>query len=55
VARGVTNRRIAREISISQHTVATHVGETMGKLALSSRSRLAAWVTEQQPPASDSD
>ena len=47
VARGLTNRQIASELSISEHTVATHVGRILNKLGLSSRSRLAAWVTER--------
>ena len=47
VARGLTNRQIATELSISEHTVATHVGRILNKLGLSSRSRLAAWVTER--------
>jgi DNA-binding NarL/FixJ family response regulator len=54
VARGLTNRQIAAELSISEHTVATHVGKIMRKLGLSSRSQLAAWVTEQGLPTSDS-
>jgi predicted ATPase/DNA-binding CsgD family transcriptional regulator len=54
VARGLRNRQIASELSISEHTVATHVGKTMRKLSLSSRSQLAAWVTEQGRPTSDS-
>jgi predicted ATPase/DNA-binding SARP family transcriptional activator/DNA-binding CsgD family transcriptional regulator len=48
VAQGLTNRQIATELSISEHTVATHVGKIMRKLGLSSRSQLAAWVAEQQ-------
>jgi non-specific serine/threonine protein kinase len=52
VARGFTNRQIASELAISEHTVATHVGKTRRKLGLSSRSQLAAWVVEPQRPAS---
>jgi DNA-binding NarL/FixJ family response regulator len=56
VARGLTNRQIASELSISEHTVATHVSKIMRKLGLSSRSQLAAWVADQQgPPSPDSD
>jgi non-specific serine/threonine protein kinase len=56
VARGLTNRQIASELSISEHTVANHVGKTMKKLGLSSRSQLAARITEQQGlPSLDSD
>jgi DNA-binding NarL/FixJ family response regulator len=54
VARGLTNRQIASELSISEHTVANHVARAMRKLGLSSRSQLAAWVAErQQPPSSN--
>ena len=56
VARGLTNRQIAQELSISEHTVATHVGKTMRKLGLSSRSRLAAWTAERlERSSSESD
>jgi predicted ATPase/DNA-binding CsgD family transcriptional regulator len=56
VARGLTNRQIASELAISEHTVATHVGKIMRKLGLSSRSQLAAWVAEQlAPPSLGSD
>jgi len=54
VAQGRTNRQVATKLSISEHTVATHVGKTMRKLGLSSRSQLAAWVTERGRPTSDS-
>jgi DNA-binding NarL/FixJ family response regulator len=47
VAQGLTNRYIATELSISERTVATHVRKILSKLGLSSRSRLAAWVTER--------
>ena len=46
VARGLTNRQIASELSISEHTVATHVAKILKKLELSSRAQLAAWITE---------
>jgi predicted ATPase/DNA-binding SARP family transcriptional activator/DNA-binding CsgD family transcriptional regulator len=51
VARGFTNRRISEELSISERTVATHVGRILKKLRLGSRSRLAAWITDQSNPA----
>jgi DNA-binding CsgD family transcriptional regulator len=41
VARGLTNRQIAEELSISEHTVATHVGKILKKLGLHSRSQIA--------------
>jgi predicted ATPase/DNA-binding CsgD family transcriptional regulator len=50
VSRGLTNRQIATELSISEHTVATHLGKIMRKLRLNSRSQLAAWVVERRTP-----
>jgi predicted ATPase/DNA-binding SARP family transcriptional activator/DNA-binding CsgD family transcriptional regulator len=55
-SRGLTNRRIASDLSISEHTVASHVSKIMRKLGLSSRSQLAAWMADQLgSPSSDSD
>ena len=54
VARGLTNRRISEELSISERTVTTHVGRILKKLRLGSRSRLAAWISEQGNSASSS-
>ncbi len=47
VARGLTNRRIALGLSISERTVENHIGKILKKLGLSSRSRLSAWVAER--------
>ncbi len=55
VARGLSNRQIASELSISEHTVATHLRRMLKKLGLRSRAELAAWVSEQQPSSSDLD
>jgi ATP/maltotriose-dependent transcriptional regulator MalT len=44
VAQGLTNRQIASELVISEHTAATHVRRILKKLDLHSRSQLAAWV-----------
>lgn len=41
VARGLTNRRIASELSISERTAATHVGRILKKLGLRSRDEVA--------------
>ena len=46
VAQGLTNRQIASELSISEHTVATHVARILKKLGLHSRAKLASWITE---------
>ena len=48
VARGMTNRRLAEELSISEHTAATHVRKILRKLNLASRAQLAALATEQR-------
>jgi len=48
VARGLTNRRIAAELHISEHTAATHVRRILRKLGLRSRSELAAWIAERE-------
>ena len=49
LARGLTNRRIAAELSVSQHTAATHVRNILKKLGLDSRTRIVAWVKDRQP------
>jgi DNA-binding NarL/FixJ family response regulator len=47
VSRGLTNRQIASELSISEHTVATHIAKILKRLGLSSRARLSTWVAER--------
>ena len=42
VARGLTNRRIAEELSVSRRTVDTHVGRILKKLGLRSRDEISA-------------
>jgi predicted ATPase/DNA-binding SARP family transcriptional activator/DNA-binding CsgD family transcriptional regulator len=49
VARGLTNRQVAAELTLSEHTVATHVREILKRLGLQSRTQLAAWMAEQDP------
>ncbi len=50
VAKELTNRQIASQLMLSEHTVATHVRNVLKKLGLRSRTQIAAWFTEQQPP-----
>ena len=50
VARGLTNRQIASELSISEHTVANHVAKILRKLEFDSRSQITAWVVERRTP-----
>jgi predicted ATPase/DNA-binding SARP family transcriptional activator/DNA-binding CsgD family transcriptional regulator len=55
VSRGLTNRQVASELFISEHTVATHIAKILKKLALSSRSQLSAWVIERRLTSSEGD
>lgn len=49
VARGLTNRRIAEELTLSQRTVDNHVSKILKKLGLRSREQVAARMGEQRP------
>ena len=50
IARGLTNRQIASDLSISEHTVANHVAKILRKLEFDSRSQITAWVVERRTP-----
>jgi DNA-binding NarL/FixJ family response regulator len=41
---GLSNRQIAQALVISERTVAAHVSNALGKLALRSRTQLALWM-----------
>jgi len=43
MARGLSNKHIARELVLSPHTVKRHVAHILDKLDLASRSQAAAW------------
>ena len=47
VARGLTNRQVAEALVISPETAAVHVKRIFSKLALHSRTQLAAWVVTE--------
>ncbi len=47
LARGFTNRQIATELVLSEHTVDTHVHNILRKLGLRSRAQVAVWIMEQ--------
>jgi predicted ATPase/DNA-binding SARP family transcriptional activator/DNA-binding CsgD family transcriptional regulator len=55
VARGLTNRQIASELSVSTSTANNHVARILRKLGLRSRAQIAAWVTERRYPSSQKD
>lgn len=46
IATGMTNRAIAAHLTISEKTVANHVGNILGKLGLSSRAAATAYAYE---------
>ena len=46
VARGLTNRQISTELSISERTAGNHVAKILKKLGLNSRAQIASWVSE---------
>jgi DNA-binding CsgD family transcriptional regulator len=48
VARGLTNRQISEELSISERTVTTHVEHILSRLGASSRTQVAARMAEQE-------
>lgn len=48
IARGMTNRQIAKDLFVSENTVANHVARILKKLGLCSRSQVAAWLAEQR-------
>jgi DNA-binding NarL/FixJ family response regulator len=46
VARGLTNRRIAEGLVITEGTAGNHVKHILNKLGLDSRVQIAAWAVE---------
>lgn len=46
LSRGLTNRAIARELVVSEHTVKSHVSAIYRKLCVRSRGEAARWVRE---------
>lgn len=51
VAAGESNKRIARSLGLSPHTVKRHVANILDKLSLDSRGQAAAWWLTRRPPA----
>jgi predicted ATPase/DNA-binding CsgD family transcriptional regulator len=46
IARGLTNRQMAAELALADRTVDVHVSNILGKLQMTSRAQVAAWVVE---------
>jgi DNA-binding NarL/FixJ family response regulator len=55
VAQGMSNRRIAQELYLSERTIEKHVSKILRKLELASRTEVAAWATEQRHIAPNLD
>lgn len=49
IARGQSNKLIARALDVSPHTVKRHVANTLAKLGLASRGQVAAWYHARSP------
>jgi non-specific serine/threonine protein kinase len=47
VARGLSNRDIAKSLVISQRTAESHVANILTKQGFTSRAQIAAWIAEQ--------
>jgi two-component system, NarL family, sensor kinase len=46
IAKGLTNKAIAKELSIAEKTVKTHVSSVLSKLNVKSRTKAALWAKE---------
>jgi two-component system, NarL family, response regulator LiaR len=48
IARGRSNREIARELEVSEKTVKTHVSNILGKLGVADRTQAALWAVRER-------
>jgi DNA-binding NarL/FixJ family response regulator len=46
IARGLSNRQIARELVVTPGTVANHVGHILDRLGFSTRTQIAVWAIQ---------
>jgi DNA-binding NarL/FixJ family response regulator len=49
IARGLSNRLIARELALSEKTVKAHVSAILGKLGAADRTQAALWAVRHLP------
>jgi non-specific serine/threonine protein kinase len=49
VAKGLTNREIATRLNIALRTADTHVENILAKLQITTRTKVATWITTQSP------
>jgi len=47
ISRGLTNKRIARELGVSEKTVKTHVGRILSKLGVTDRTQAALYAVRE--------
>jgi len=52
VVRGMTNKEIGSQLSLSPHTIKAHIRTILDKLHVRSRAGAAAWATRHEPPKS---
>ena len=50
VARGMTNKEIGAQLSLSPHTIKAHIRTILEKLHVRSRAEAAAWATRHENP-----
>jgi two-component system nitrate/nitrite response regulator NarL len=48
IARGYSNREIAKELTIAEATAVRHVANILDKLGLKSRAQVADWAVERR-------
>jgi two-component system response regulator DegU len=51
LARGLTNKAIAKQLALSKNTVKTHLRNIYGKLGVSGRTEAAVWALRNQHPS----
>ncbi len=55
IARGNTNRQIAKALAVSERTARTHVSNILAKLGLTSRTQVAMWAVREGLVSSQQD